>query len=140
VGLTAVTALGYPKVNRKIAPNQAAAEKRFKEHTRNCGKPGEICPAKLWDVYDHKKLCLIHAVFSEDWLQYLREAPGFTILGPYEREMTTKDGMWKDDHRAELRSQGLTEEDLETATQMEAVRFNEAGGRKPEVEDSPYSL
>lgn len=130
-GLRAVTEEGYPKVNRKKCTNAANAEKRVKEHGENCAGPGEYCPAKLHDAYNTKKMCLVRAVFTDDWLKLMYAEDG----KEHAREMTTEDGMWIDDYNAMLRKQGVEKgETWDTVHDQRLVeesrRFIIAGGQK----------
>ena len=129
VGLRSVTE-GYPKVNRKMSPNLKAAERRVKEHGENCTGDGQWCQAKLHDAYNTKKLCLVRAVFTDDWLtlMYADTQPD------RKREMTTEDGMWIDDFRALLEKSGIEENDVKTVEELKAAKeledFTTAGGMK----------
>ena len=130
VGLRSVTAEGYPKVNRKPSPNTKAAEKRVKEHGENCTKDGEWCSAKLHDAYNTKKLCLVRAVFTDDWLHLM-----YADTEPNrERDMTTEDGMWKDDFKKLLEKSGVTGDDVKTEKEVrhrkELDTFAAAGGNR----------
>lgn len=129
VGLRSVTA-GYPKVNRKPSPNTKAAERRVKEHGENCAGPGIWCEAKLHDAYNRNKLCLVRAVFTDDWLtlMYADTEPDRP------REMTTEDGMWIDDFKKLLAHSNITEDDVKTVAELKIAReleeFTAAGGMK----------
>ena len=129
-GLKSVTSDGYPKVNRKPSPNTKAAEKRVKEHGENCIGPGEWCMAKLHDAYNTKKLCLVRAVFTDDWLQLM-----YADTEPDRpRDMTTEDGMWIDDYKTILAKNDLTDGDIvmieEARRKKDLELFAEAGGIK----------
>lgn len=122
LGLRNVTNDGYPKVNRKISPDAKVAERRVKEHGDNCTGPGKMCEAKLHDAYNTKKLCLIRAVFTDDWLELMYGEEGKVK----EREMTTPDGMWKDDFKARLAKSNMTEEDVKTIAGIQEKKDREA--------------
>ncbi len=131
-GLRSVTEEGYPKVNRKKCMTADSAQKRVKEHGENCTKPGQYCQAKLHDAYNTKKMCLVRAVFTDDWLELMYAEDG----KEHPREMTTKDGMWIDDYEALLRKRGIEAEGTPDAIHAqrlmeESRRFNVAGGKKP---------
>ncbi len=130
-GLKSVTEEGYPKVNRKKCLTAASAEKRVKEHGENCGGSGKYCQAKLHDAYNTKKMCLVRAVFTDDWLELMYEEEG----KEHPREMTTKDGMWIDDHKAMLMKKGIGEGKTPDAIHAqrlvdENLRFSLAGGNR----------
>lgn len=130
IGLRSVTDQGYPKVNRKPSPNTKAAEKRVKEHGENCIGSGEWCMAKLHDAYNRKKLCLVRAVFTDDWLQLM-----YADTEPdREREMTTEDGMWIDDYKDILAKSKLTDGDVVMMKEQKQKRnleaFADAGGNR----------
>lgn len=121
---------GYPRVKRKPSPDVKAAERRVKEHGENCTGPGEWCKAKLHDAYNMNKLCLVRAVFTDDWLQLM-----YADTEPdRERDMTTEEGMWKDDFQAMLAKSGITETDIKTVDELtvrkELDAFAKAGGMK----------
>lgn len=128
MGLRGLTTEGYPQVHRKKSLTTATAEARVKEHGENCGASGEWCPAKLRDAYNTKKLCLVRAVFTDDWLELMYSAEGKVR----EREMTTDEGMWIDDFKAMLEKAGHTTESIDLiktkriADEHEA--FDRAGG------------
>ena len=88
---------GVPWFNRVIAQSAGVARKRLEEHNEACPFSGEIddgcCPA-MFDPYDRKRLCLIHAVLNEDWSQLMAEEE----QQPFEREITTSDGHWLSDY------------------------------------------
>lgn len=88
--------------NRIIARSAKTARKRLEEHNNDCPfskNHDGLCPA-MFDPYDRKKLCLIHAVLNEDWSQLMaaEEGQGF------DRTITSRDGHWM--HDVEGRSAG----------------------------------
>ena len=129
-GLRTVTRQGYPRVNRKPAPDAKAAERRVKEHGENCTAPGVWCQARIHDAYNTKKLCLVRAVFTDDWtkLMYADTEPDRP------RDMTTEEGMWIDDHKELLAKSNMTDPDVvmmkERRTRMELEEFAKAGGSR----------
>lgn len=104
-GLKGVTSMGYPVITRRKPLTAREAEKRVKVHGENCAKKGEWCQAKLHDAYNTKKLCLVRAVFTDDWLELMYEEEG----RERKRDMTTEDGMWIDDYNEMMRKSGLSE-------------------------------
>lgn len=124
-GLRTVTDLGYPKVTRIMSKTATDAERRLKEHGENCTGPGQYCQAKLRDAYNRKKLCLVRAVFTEDWLQVLYAEEN----KPYTREMTTEDGMWKDDYQEVLAKLGTSQDPRKQREDEELAAFVAAGGQ-----------
>lgn len=127
-GLRMVIGSGYPKVTRKVSATAADAEKRVKEHGENCTGPGIMCQAKLKDAYNRNKFCLVRAVFTDDWLVLMYGEDGM----PHEREMTTEEGMWKDDFNTMMEETGLTGEEAvhreEKKLEEELNAFQAAGG------------
>ena len=135
-GLRSVTDDGYPQVNRQKSLDAKAAEKRVKEHGENCGGSGKYCQAKLHDAYNTKKLCLVRAVFTDDWLQLMYGEEG----KEHPREMTTEDGMWIDDYEALMKARGVEEEPNiihEQRAMEESRRFSVAGGTRTIPEFPP---
>ena len=131
VGLRGVTGEGYPVVNRRKPLKAKDAEARVKQHGESCMAPGQWCQAKLHDAYNTKKLCLVRAVFTDDWLELMYAAEGKV----HEREMTTEGGMWIDDFKKmqEAReAQGVVGLSSEAKEAEEVKAFELAGGqRKP---------
>jgi len=129
VGLRSVTGEGYPVVNRRKSLTAKDAEKRVKEHGENCKAPGEWCLARLHDAYNTKKLCLVRAVFTDDWLELMYGEEGKV----HEREMTTDEGMWLDDFKAmqEAREkEGTVGLSTEAKEAEEVKAFEAAGGQR----------
>lgn len=131
IGLRSVTKEGYPQVNRKKSLTAASAQKRVKEHGENCGKPGQYCQAKLHDAYNTKKLCLVRAVYTDDWLELMYGEEG----KEHPREMTTEEGMWIDDYNAVLKAKGVEEGKEPDVVHYQRLdeenrRFNVAGGQR----------
>ncbi len=127
-GLKSTTEFDYPIVTRRIPQTAKEAEKKVKEHGENCGKTGEWCQAKLHDAYNKKKLCLVRAVFTDDWLVLMYEEEGKT----HEREMTTKNGMWIDDWKATVEKSGQPDpfETRGMQNEKDAEEFAVAGGTR----------
>lgn len=126
LGLRTVNDLGYPQVKRIKCKTAADAEKRVKEHGENCAGPGVYCQAKMYDAYNTKKLCLVRAVFSDDWVELMYAADGIVR----ERDMTTEDGMWKDDFKEMLEKQGIDPNNSMNTLAAEVAAFQAAGGQK----------
>lgn len=104
-GLVFVNALGLAQVNRRISVTAKAAEQRYKSHLLACALHGGPCPARV-DPYGRKKLCIVAAVFADDWSQLKDAEEG----KPVRRYATTQDGMWTSDvspeHRKLLEERG----------------------------------
>ena len=116
---------GYPQVFRKKAPSLKAAQTRFHKHLEDCSiSDGPICKARLWDVYDRKKACLIHAVLGDDWGYWLNEVDHKT----YQRKTTTEDGYWISDAE-KLVAAGIRTT-VEPEVDPRVAAFLEAGGGK----------
>ena len=95
VGMLVVDENMLPRVNRIFPRSEKLAEARFKAHNSDCVLAhGQDCAARF-DVYDRKQLCLLHAVFNEDWGQWMAASQG----KPFQRVMTTRDGYWQSDVR-----------------------------------------
>ncbi len=131
-GMLQVDAQMRAQLHRRIPASIKIAETRFKAHLDDCmiarrrGGNAE-CPARF-DVYDRKKLCLIHAVFNDDWAQMMAAADG----RPAPRGMTTIDGHWLSDVEnpelaASLSLKGVSEEEAKIDA------FIAAGGGVPPV-------
>lgn len=115
-GLQSLTSMGYPFITRRKSQTTKEARKRLQEHGENCKKAGEWCPAKLHDAYNRKKLCLVRAVFTDDWLELMYAEEGKV----HEREMTTPDGMWIDDYNEMMKKSGF---DIESANDAQVREF-----------------
>lgn len=119
---------GIPWFNRIIATSTKQARKRLEEHNNDCvfSKTGDgMCPA-MFDPYDRKRLCLIHAVLNEDWSQLMAAEES----RPYKRVLTTTDGHWLSD-RPEGGVQAVGKISL-SATERDALI--KAGAAQPESE------
>lgn len=129
-GMLYVNDYGHAQIHRQLPTGASLAKKRLVEHNQNCAvsKTGGLCPA-YYDVYDKKRLCLIHAVFNEDWSQMMAAEDGL----PFKRTVTTEDGRWMEDDEKERRllaaGYGLPQENGAPPTIEEKLtEFVEAGG------------
>jgi hypothetical protein len=73
-------------------PRDAAqAEERYKKHHESCPLNNDgPCPGAR-DAYGLDRLCILKAVYLEDWNQLRAKEKG---LDPYIRYLTTEDGYW----------------------------------------------
>lgn len=131
-----------PQVFRKMPPSIHAAEARFKAHIDDCAiaaRKGSdhSCPARF-DVYDRKKLCLIHAVLNEDWAQMMMAEESL----PFKRETTTLDGHWRSDveevERYATADSKHVDSDEENAAKQVAAFIEAGGGVAPVEEPAPW--
>lgn len=88
---------GVEVLYRKMPSAATIAEARYKMHLMRCPKGADRfseygrCPGRN-DPYAKAKLCLMQAVFLEDWNTLRRREKGI----PYERELTTVTGTWQE--------------------------------------------
>lgn len=128
---------GRAQISRSMPRSAAAAEKRYKEHLAYCPIHERPCPA-VADPYGRKRICLIAAVFVEDWMQ-LRDAERGRPLRP--RVSTTRDGSWMADltpeeRKAELERSAAPIPPATVDPKMRESAFQFGGARRP---DSPYA-
>jgi len=135
--LVFVNTCGEAQVSRRLSPTSKAARQRLELHLKACALHKGPCPA-IGDPYGRRKLCLIAAVFGDDWGQLRDSEEG----KPVKRHSTTRDGRWLDDLTTEERTAEtenvpkweISEEQRQTALLAGAAKVTDPWNGRDDVQ------